>query len=72
MNKEEAIKLIMSKFPDRDIDKITETGKYFLVSIMSKQKNQNGLIKTMSIDDGLKAVDKETKEVFTYNPIRHK
>lgn len=72
MNKEEAIKLIMSKFPDRDIDKITETGKYFLVSIMSKQKNQNGLIKTMSVDDGLKAVDKETKEVFTYNPIKHK
>lgn len=72
MNKEEAIKLIMSKFPNRDIDKITETGKYFLISVMSKQKNQNGLIKTMSIDDGLKAVDKETKEVFTYNPIRHK
>lgn len=72
MNKEESIKLIMSKFPDRDIDKITETGKYFLVSIMSKQKNQNGLIKTMSIDDGLKAVDKETKQIFTYNPIRHK
>lgn len=71
MNKEEAIKLIMSKFPDRDIDKITETGKYFLVSVMSKQKNQNGLIKTMSVDDGLKAVDKETKQVFTYNPIRH-
>ncbi len=71
MNKEEAVRLVMSKYPDRDVDKVTETDKYFLVSIMSKQTNRNVIVRPVSYDDGLIAVDKTTKEVFTYNPIRH-
>lgn len=71
MNKEEAIRLVMSKYPDRDVEKVTETDKYFLVSMMSKQTKRNVIIRPVSYDDGLMAVDKTTKEVFTYNPIRH-
>ena len=71
MNKEEAIRLVMSKYPDRDVDKVTETDKYFVVSIMSKEAQRNVIIRPVSYDDGLIAVDKTTKQVFTYNPIRH-
>lgn len=72
MNKEEAIRLVIAKYPDRDIDKVVETDKYFLVSMLPKQKNLNSLITPIPYDDGLKAVDKSTKQIFTYNPIRHK
>ena len=71
MNKEEAISLVISKYPNRDIDKVTETDEYFLVSIMPKENTANVIIRPVSYDDGLLAVDKNTKEVFTYNPIRH-
>jgi len=71
MNKEEAVRLVMSKYPYRVVDKVTETDKYFLVSIMSKPTKQNVIIRPVAYDDGLIAVDKTTKQVFTYNPIRH-
>lgn len=71
MKKEEAIALIMSKYPNHDIEKVTETNKYFLVSIFPKIENASARIRPVLINDGLKAVDKETKEIFTYNPILH-
>lgn len=71
MNKEEAIKIVEAKFPDQDIDKVTETEKYFLISILPKQKNPKVLIRPVPKADGLMAVDKASKKVFTYNPIRH-
>ena len=72
MKKEEAIKIITDKYPDRNIDKVTETDKYFLISISRKGIFEDNVIKPMVCDDGLKAVDKKTKQVFTYNPILHK
>ena len=71
MKKEEAVRLVLSKHHDRDVDKVTETDKYFLVSLVQKPKNPNMLFRPELYDDGLIAVDKKTKEVFTYNPIRH-
>lgn len=71
MNKEEAIRLVMSKYRDREVDKVTETDKYFVVSIIPKQAKRNIIIRPISYDDSLIAVDKTTKQVFTYNPIRH-
>ena len=70
MKKGEAVVLIMAKYPNHIIDKVTETEKHFLVSIYHKKyKNSEG-IRPKIVDDGLKAVDKKTKEIFTYNPIR--
>ena len=71
MNKEEAIRLIQSAYPDKDIGKVTETERYFLVSVLPKSSNRNGVVRLTPLDDGLKAVVKDTKKVFTYNPIRH-
>lgn len=71
MNKDEAINIVMSKYPDREIDNITETDKYFIVNTLPKQKNKNQAIRLVPLNDGLKAVDKKTKQIFTYNPIRH-
>lgn len=71
MNKEEAIRLVISEYPDRDIDKVSETDKYFLISVIPKRKKQNSIIRPILVDDGLIAVNKVTKQVFTYNPIRH-
>lgn len=70
MKKGEAVVLIMAKYPNHIIEKITETEKYFLVSIYHKKYKTQGLIRPMICDDGLKAVNKKTKEIFTYNPIR--
>lgn len=71
MNKEEAVRLVISNYPNRDVDTVTETDKYFLVSIIPKQTNRDIAIRPVFYDDGLIAVDKSTKQVFTYNPIRH-
>lgn len=69
MNKEEAIQLVMNKFPDRDIGTVSENENYFLVNTLSKKKSGN--LRLPLYNDGLKAVDKKTGLVFTYNPIRH-
>lgn len=66
----EAIRLIKRKYPDKHIEKVTETKNYFLVSVISKTSNDPDVIIPPSYDDGLKAVDKQTKKIFTYNPIR--
>lgn len=71
MNKEKAIAIIASKYPNKDIDTVTETNKYFLISIVAKRNVQDDSIVLTSSDDGLKAVDRSTGQVFTYNPIRH-
>lgn len=71
MNKDEAIQLVRNAYPDKDIEKVTETNKYFLVSILPRSSNRDTVVRLSLFDDGLKAVDKATKEVFTYNPIRH-
>lgn len=71
MNKEDAIRLVRSAYPDKDIGKIRETDRYFLVSVLPRSSNRNGVVRLALFDDGLKAVDKATKKVFTYNPIRH-
>lgn len=67
MKQDEAIKLIMSKYPNHDIGQITETDDYFVVNILPK----NNDIELPLCDDSLKAVNKETKSIFTYNPIKH-
>lgn len=70
MTKGEAIVLIMAKYPNHIIEKITETEKYFLISIYNKKYKTEGTVRPMIMNDGLKAVDKKTKQIFTYNPIR--
>lgn len=71
MNKEEAIRLVRAAYPDKDIGKVTETEKYFLVSVFPKLPNRTDVVRLTPFDDGLKAVDKATKKVLTYNPIRY-
>lgn len=70
MKKEEAISLVKVHCPKRVIGNVIETSKYFLVNTMDR--TEPAFLTPTPYDDGLKAVDKETKEVFTYNPIRHK
>lgn len=70
MTREEAIALITAKYPNHYIDKVTETKRYFIVCIIPKNVRRPKGIKVVSCDDGLKAVVKETKQIFTYNPIR--
>ena len=72
MTKEEAIKITLTKFKNRIVDKVTETDKYFLINLVGKGSKAEGVTVLEPFNDGLKAVDKQTKEVFTYNPIRHK
>lgn len=71
MNKEKAIAIVASKYPDKDIETVTETDKYFLISIIPKRNVQDDSTVLPQSDDGLKAVDKSTGQIFTYNPIRH-
>ena len=72
MKKEEAIKMIMSKYPNHNVDEVSETNKYFLISISRNNKVENNVFKPTTFDDGLKAVDKTNGQIFTYNPILHK
>lgn len=67
MKQEEAIKLVMSKYPNHDIGQVTETNEYFVINILPKNSGADIPI----CDDGLKAVNKATKSIFTYNPIIH-
>lgn len=71
MKQEEAIRLVLDKYPNHEVDKVTETENYFLVAISPKRKQNIGIVKLATYDDGLKAVDKVKKDVFTYNPLRH-
>ena len=71
MLKEEAIRLVQTAYPGKDIGTVTETDKYFLVSLIPKMTNSRNVMRLNPYNDGLKAVDKATKKVFTYNPIRH-
>ena len=71
MTKDEAIQLVLSVYPNKNIGKVRETERYFLISVIPKSSNKNGVRRLIPLDDGLKAVDKSTKKVFTYNPIRH-
>lgn len=71
MTKQEAIDLIAAKYPEFDVDKVTETKRYFIISIISKSLSARQGLRLISCDDGLKAVHKQTKQIFTYNPIRH-
>lgn len=71
MKKEEAIQLILDKYPNHEIDKVTETKNYFLIAISPKSVKNETIIKPVSCDDGLKAVTKANGKIFTYNPIRH-
>ena len=70
MKKEEAIILVKNKYKNRVIDKITETDKYFIISFGVKNTSPDLMI-DISYDDGLVAVDKKTKEIFTYHPLIH-
>ena len=77
MKQEEAIKLIMSKYPNHDVGQVTETDDYFVINIVPKNsktdtaETEYELIKPALCDNSLKAVNKETKSIFTYNPIKH-
>lgn len=72
MTKNEAIEIVNAKFPDCCVGKVTESDKYFLVEVIPKEYTETSIIPVVYCDDGLKAVDKETRQIFTYNPIRHK
>ena len=72
ISKEEVIKLVNSKYPGRYIEKVTENDKYFLISLVRRKSDDPEFTIINGCDDGLKAVDKNTKEIFTYNPLRHK
>ena len=71
MKIEDAKKLVMSKYPNYAIDKVTETNKYFLVSIVLPKKHSPENLFLSPQDGCLKAVDKSTKKIFTYHPIIH-
>lgn len=71
MKQEEAVNIIASKYPNKDIDKVIETEHYFLVSLVPKNDPESELIRLTPCDDGLKAIEKSSKKIFTYNPIRH-
>lgn len=77
MQQEEAIGLIKSKYPNHDIGQVTETNEYFVINILPKSNNTDNSeteyanIKPPMYDNGLKAVNKVTKSIFTYNPIIH-
>ena len=74
MTIEETKLLFTEKFPDREIVNVRETSSYFLISSNKKRGHSSELNKNITIslvcDDGLYAVDKKTKKIFTYNPIR--
>ena len=72
MTREKAIERVMNKYPNYNIDDVSETDKYFLISISRKGIFENAIIKPVMVDDGLKAIDKISGQVFTYNPILHK
>lgn len=67
MKQEEAIKLVRSKYPNHNIGQVTETDEYFVINILPKNNDTDIPI----CDNSLKAVNKETKSIFTYNPIKH-
>lgn len=77
MKQEEAIKLIRSKYPNHDVGKVTETDDYFVINILPINNNTDTsgteyeTINPPMCDDSLKAVNKVTKSIFTYNPIKH-
>lgn len=71
MTQKEAVSLIVKKYPDRVIDKITETKNFFLISMVRKKRTKTGMHVNVEVDDFLKAIDKRTMKIFTYNPIRH-
>lgn len=71
MNRDKAVKIVMDKYPNHTIDKVTETDNYYLVSISDKETFENAIVKPVAYDDGLKAVDKKSGQIFTYNPIKH-
>lgn len=72
MKKEEAIDIIKAKYPDKEIGKVTENDDYFIINILPKNSSAGeSIITLVSYDDGLRAVHKETGNVFTYNPIKH-
>lgn len=71
MKIEEAKMLVRKKYKDYVIDKITNTEAYFLISIRPKLANKSGGFIQKEYDGCLKAVDKKTKQIFTYHPILH-
>lgn len=71
MTRKEAVILITKKYPDRVIDKITETENFFLISMIRKKRTKSDFYINIEVDDFLKAIDKRTMKIFTYNPIIH-
>lgn len=77
MKREEAVKLIVSKYPNHDIGQITETDEYFVINILpkinrtSEAETEYDAIDIPLCDNSLKAVNKATGSIFTYNPIKH-
>lgn len=71
MDKNEALRHIKNKFPNRVITGLSETNKYFIIETVDKRNITDDGTIVPTMDDGLKAIDKRTKEVFTYNPLLH-
>lgn len=72
MIREEAMKLVSKEYPDMELGKVTETKKYFVIHISPKNAPKLNGVELDVCDDGLKAVDKKTGQMFTYNPMLHR
>lgn len=68
---EEAKKIFLENCPNSRAGRITETDEYFIIEELPIDDLPEGAIRLVRFDDSLKAVDKETGQIFTYNPIRH-
>lgn len=71
MDKNEALRRIKNKFPNRVITSLSETDEYFIVETVDKRNIADDGTIVPTMDDGLKGIDKRTKEMFTYNPLLH-
>ena len=69
---EEAKKIFSENCPNSQIGRIKETDRYFIFEEVPIDDLPEGCIRVTMFNDGLKAVDKETGQIFTYNPIRHR
>ncbi len=71
MTENEAVRLVQNKFPNRIIVQVTEANKYFLLDTVDRKNVRDDGSVIPAMDDGLKAINKTTREIFTYNPMIH-
>ena len=69
VDKKEAEQLILKKYPDHKIMNFIETNNYFVAHIVVNTPIKKGGAVMRGCDDGLKAVEKKTGTIITYNPM---